>query len=110
MIQGIRNSGVPKHIFRHNDPTHLEQLLKTVGKDLPKVVAFETVHSMTGAVCPLEVRIDLIKLHYSRTFITQIVTYFSTTFLNRKSFYFWFFVGFDLSRFDCILSSTILLV
>lgn len=56
MIQGIRNSHVPKHIFRHNDPAHLEELLKKVDKDVPKIVAFETVHSMSGAVCPLEVK------------------------------------------------------
>lgn len=55
MIQGIRNSHVPKHIFRHNDVKHLEELLKKVDKSVPKIVAFETVHSMTGAVCPLEV-------------------------------------------------------
>ena len=30
MIQGIKNSGVPKHIFRHNDPQHLRQLLSQV--------------------------------------------------------------------------------
>lgn len=55
MIQGIRNSGVPKHIFRHNDPEHLEQLLRKVDRGQPKIVAFETVHSMSGAVCPLKV-------------------------------------------------------
>lgn len=54
MIQGIRNSGAPKHIFRHNDPKHLEELLKSVDVSTPKIVAFETVHSMTGAVCPLK--------------------------------------------------------
>lgn len=54
MIQGIRNSRVPKHIFRHNDPTHLAELLASVDKCVPKIVAFETVHSMTGAICPLE--------------------------------------------------------
>lgn len=54
MIQGIRNCGVPKHIFRHNDPKHLEELLMSVDPALPKIVAFETVHSMTGAICPLE--------------------------------------------------------
>lgn len=56
MIQGIRNSQVPKHIFKHNNPAHLEELLSKVDKAVPKIVAFETVHSMTGAVCPLEVR------------------------------------------------------
>ena len=48
MIQGIRNSGAPKHIFRHNDPEHLEQMLKKVDINIPKIVAFETVHSMDG--------------------------------------------------------------
>ena len=59
MIQGIRNSGVPKHIFRHNDPEHLEELLAKVDKKVPKIVAFETVHSMTGAICPLEELCDV---------------------------------------------------
>ncbi|KAK7068226.1 5-aminolevulinate synthase, nonspecific, mitochondrial [Halocaridina rubra] len=62
MIQGIRNSGAPKHIFRHNDPKHLEELLKSVDVSIPKIVAFETVHSMTGAVCPLEELCDLLTL------------------------------------------------
>ena len=49
MIQGIRNSGAPKHIFRHNDPQHLNELLSQVDVGVPKIVAFESVHSMTGA-------------------------------------------------------------
>lgn len=48
LIQGIRNSRVPKHIFRHNDPLHLEELLRKVDSGTPKIVVFETVHSMTG--------------------------------------------------------------
>ena len=48
MIQGIRNSGVKRHIFRHNDPKHLEELLAKSDPAQPKIVAFETVHSMTG--------------------------------------------------------------
>jgi 5-aminolevulinate synthase len=48
MIQGIRNSQVPKHIFRHNDVDHLEALLKKIPRNVPKIVAFETVHSMDG--------------------------------------------------------------
>lgn len=48
MIQGIRTSGAKKHIFHHNDPEHLEALLKQVDPRVPKIVAFETVHSMDG--------------------------------------------------------------
>lgn len=62
MIQGIRNCGAPKHIFRHNDPKHLEELLMSVDPTVPKIVAFETVHSMTGAICPLEELCEVIKL------------------------------------------------
>lgn len=48
MIQGIRNSRVPKHIFRHNDVGHLRELLRKSNPSTPKIVAFETVHSMDG--------------------------------------------------------------
>ncbi|KAF5272010.1 hypothetical protein FQR65_LT04991 [Abscondita terminalis] len=72
MIQGIRNSGVPKHIFRHNDPEHLEQMLKGVDKNLPKIVAFETVHSMTGAVCPLEEMCDVAHHYGALTFVDEV--------------------------------------
>lgn len=48
MIQGIRNSGVKKFIFRHNDVGHLHELLEKADPSTPKIVAFETVHSMDG--------------------------------------------------------------
>ncbi|XP_059610233.1 5-aminolevulinate synthase, erythroid-specific, mitochondrial [Phlebotomus argentipes] len=72
MIQGIRNSQVPKHIFRHNDPNHLREMLQQVDKGVPKVVAFETVHSMTGAVCPLEELCDTAHEFGAYTFIDEV--------------------------------------
>ena len=72
MIQGIRNSGVPKHIFRHNDPQHLEELLSKVDQALPKIVAFETVHSMTGAICPLEELCDIAHKYGALTFVDEV--------------------------------------
>jgi len=72
MIQGIRNSRVPKHIFRHNDPEHLAQLLGKVDKGVPKIVAFETVHSMTGAVCPLEELCRVAHDHGALTFVDEV--------------------------------------
>lgn len=48
MIQGIRNSGAKKFIFRHNDVGHLRELLQKGDPTKPKIVAFETVHSMDG--------------------------------------------------------------
>lgn len=72
MIQGIRNSLVPKHIFRHNDPSHLRELLKNVPKSTPKIVAFETVHSMSGAVCPLEELCDIAHEYGALTFVDEV--------------------------------------
>lgn len=72
MIQGIRNSGVQKHVFRHNDPIHLEQLLQKVDVSIPKIVAFETVHSMTGAVCPLKEMCEVAHKYGAITFVDEV--------------------------------------
>merc|ERR1712004_76323 len=72
MIQGIKNSGVPKHIFRHNDPDHLDELLSKVPVNVPKIVAFETVHSMTGAICPLEELCDVAHRYGALTFVDEV--------------------------------------
>lgn len=72
MIQGIRDSGVPKHIFRHNDVEHLEELLSKVDTGVPKIVAFETVHSMTGDICPLKELCDVAHKYGAITFIDEV--------------------------------------
>ncbi|CAF1109007.1 unnamed protein product [Rotaria magnacalcarata] len=72
MIQGIRNSQVPKHIFRHNDISHLEELLKKIPRHTPKIVAFETVHSMDGSICDLEAMLDVAHAYGSITFIDEV--------------------------------------
>nr|XP_028568958.1 5-aminolevulinate synthase, erythroid-specific, mitochondrial isoform X1 [Podarcis muralis]XP_028568959.1 5-aminolevulinate synthase, erythroid-specific, mitochondrial isoform X1 [Podarcis muralis] len=72
MIQGIRNSGAPKYVFRHNDPQHLEELLSKANADTPKIVAFETVHSMDGAICPLEEMCDVAHRYGAITFVDEV--------------------------------------
>jgi 5-aminolevulinate synthase len=62
MIHGIRQAGVDKRIFRHNDVEHLEELLQQVG-NRPKLIAVESVYSMTGSIAPL---VEIVRLarHY----------------------------------------------
>ena len=47
MIAGIRSSGCQKHIFRHNDVDHLEELLAAAPVDAPKLIAFESSWQLT---------------------------------------------------------------
>lgn len=54
MIQGIKNCGSKKFVFRTCDPNHLEQLLQKSDPSTPKIVVFETVHSMTGKLSQLK--------------------------------------------------------
>ncbi|KAJ8369427.1 hypothetical protein SKAU_G00094550 [Synaphobranchus kaupii] len=72
MIQGIRNSGAVRCIFRHNDPEHLEELLYHSDTKTPKIVAFETVHSMDGAICPLEQLCDVAHHYGALTFVDEV--------------------------------------
>lgn len=72
MIQGIRNSGAKKFIFRHNDVAHLRELLQKGNPAKPKIVAFETVHSMDGAVCPLEEMCDTAHKFGAITFVDEV--------------------------------------
>ncbi|OQR77669.1 5-aminolevulinate synthase [Tropilaelaps mercedesae] len=72
LIQGIRNCGAPKHVFRHNDVAHLRELLRRVPKSTPKVVVFESVHSMTGDISPMEQICDLAHEYGALTFVDEV--------------------------------------
>ncbi|XP_067929067.1 5-aminolevulinate synthase, erythroid-specific, mitochondrial-like isoform X2 [Watersipora subatra] len=72
MIQGIRTSGVPKHVFRHNDPEHLRELLSRLPVTTPKIVAFETVYSMSGNICPLEDLLSVCQEFGAISFIDEV--------------------------------------
>jgi 5-aminolevulinate synthase len=56
MIEGIRNGGGARKIFRHNDLAHLEHLLAEADPAAPKLVAFESVYSMDGDISPSAAR------------------------------------------------------
>uniref|UniRef100_A0A3Q2PNH9 5-aminolevulinate synthase n=1 Tax=Fundulus heteroclitus TaxID=8078 RepID=A0A3Q2PNH9_FUNHE len=72
MIQGIRNSRAKRFIFRHNDSRHLEELLQRSDPKTPKIVAFETVHSMDGGICPLEELCDVAHRFGALTFVDEV--------------------------------------
>jgi 5-aminolevulinate synthase len=72
MIHGIRNSRAEKHVFRHNDPAHLESLLKQVDINRPKIIAFESVYSMEGDIAPIAEYIQLAKKYNAITYLDEV--------------------------------------
>jgi 5-aminolevulinate synthase len=71
MIQGVRQSGVEKRIFRHNDAQHLRFLLGAAGKR-PKLIVFESVYSMDGDIAPIEEICDLAEEFGALTYIDEV--------------------------------------
>ncbi|HCO56250.1 5-aminolevulinate synthase [Pelagibacterium nitratireducens] len=72
MIQGVRQSGMEKKIFRHNDLDHLRDLLAAAGKQRPKLIVFESVYSMDGDVAPIEAIADLADEFGAMTYIDEV--------------------------------------
>jgi 5-aminolevulinate synthase len=72
MIQGIRNSRAKKHVFRHNDLAHLEELLAQYPRGQPKLIAFESVYSMSGSIGHIEQICDLADKYGAITFLDEV--------------------------------------
>ncbi|MGY6629283.1 MAG: 5-aminolevulinate synthase [Oceanicaulis sp.] len=72
MIEGVRQSGCEKHVWRHNDVEHLESLLKAAPADAPKLIALESVYSMDGDIGPLEAVCDLADKYNALTYLDEV--------------------------------------
>ncbi|MDP8916714.1 MAG: 5-aminolevulinate synthase [Pseudomonadota bacterium] len=72
MIAGIRHGSGTKHVFRHNDLQHLEQLLRAAPADAPKLVAFESVYSMDGDIADLAGTIALARRYGALTYLDEV--------------------------------------
>jgi 5-aminolevulinate synthase len=71
MIEGVRQSGCEKVIFRHSDLGHLEELLKAAGSR-PKLVVFESLYSMDGDVAPVNAICDLAERYGAMTYCDEV--------------------------------------
>ena len=72
MIQGVRQSGMEKRIFRHNDLGHLRELLASVDRKRPKLIVFESIYSMDGDVAPIAEICDLAEEFGALTYIDEV--------------------------------------
>jgi 5-aminolevulinate synthase len=72
MIEGVRQSGCEKQIWRHNDVAHLEELLKAADPNRPKLIVFESLYSMDGDVAPVHAICDLAERYNAMTYVDEV--------------------------------------
>jgi 5-aminolevulinate synthase len=72
MIEGVRQSGCEKQVWRHNDLGHLEALLKAVDPARPKIILFESLYSMDGDVAPIHAICDLAERYGAMTYVDEV--------------------------------------
>ena len=73
MIAGIRNSGCPKRVFRHNDhdPSRRACWQPKITRR-PRSSPFESVYSMDGDVAPIHAICDLAEKYNALTYIDEV--------------------------------------
>jgi 5-aminolevulinate synthase len=72
MIDGIRHSGCEKIIYKHNDLSDLESILKSLPLDKPKLILFESVYSMSGTISDIKATCELAKKYNALTFLDEV--------------------------------------
>lgn len=76
MISGIQRAQkvgkCDKYIFAHNDLADLEEKLKSVPLEQPKLIAFESVYSMDADIAPIEEICDLADKYNALTYIDEV--------------------------------------
>ena len=72
MIEGVRQSGSERQIWRHNDLAHLEELLKAADPARPKLIVFVSLYSMDGDVAPIHAICDLAERYNAMTYVDEV--------------------------------------
>jgi len=72
MIEGVRQSGSEKKIWRHNDVDHLETLLAQASPERAKLIVFESLYSMGGDVAPIARICDLAARYGAMTYCDEV--------------------------------------
>jgi len=77
IIQGIKHASQSpnfggKAIYKHNDLQHLASLMKAAPKSAPKIVAFESVYSMSGTTSDIGATCDVASQFGALTFIDEV--------------------------------------
>ena len=72
IIEGIRTAGNEKIICRHNDMRNLEEILKSIPPEQPRIIVFESVYSISGTVAPVKSIIQLARKYDALTYVDEV--------------------------------------
>ena len=72
MIEGMRHSRAERRLFRHNDVADLRRILSELPRDVPKLVAFESVYSMDGDIAPIAAICDVADEFGAMTYCDEV--------------------------------------
>ena len=72
MIEGIRHSRAQRVIWNHNDAEDLDRKLARLPANAPKIVAFESVYSMDGDICPMDEIVEVAEKHGALTYLDEV--------------------------------------
>ena len=72
MIEGISNARCNKVIWKHNDPEDLDRKLAALPVNATKIVAFESVYSMDGDICPMKEIVEVAEKHGAMTYLDEV--------------------------------------
>ena len=72
IIAGIKNACVEKHVYKHLDAKDLEEKLRSVDIERPKLIIFESAYSMNGLISPIKEICRLAKKYNALTYIDEV--------------------------------------
>ncbi|KNG93759.1 5-aminolevulinate synthase [Pseudaestuariivita atlantica] len=72
MIEGMRHARCQKVIWKHNDPEDLDRKLTALPSNATKIVAFESVYSMDGDICPMQEIVEVAEKHGAMTYLDEV--------------------------------------
>jgi 5-aminolevulinate synthase len=59
-------------IWKHNDPEDLDRKLAALPSNATKIVAFESVYSMDGDICPMKEIVEVAEKHGAMTYLDEV--------------------------------------
>ncbi len=72
LIEGMRVTGNTKRIFRHNNTSHLEEILASLPLEQPKLIVFESVYSISGTISDVREIVALAKKYNALTYVDEV--------------------------------------